>query len=168
MAFTIPPQLEAEIDEIITHYPQRRSASMMVLHALQEHFGWLSKDVLDWTARKLELQPIHLYELVTFYPMFRQRPFGRHHLKVCRTLSCALSGSRELYAHLCRKLGLDAQADGPQHTPDGRFTVELVECLAGCGAAPVMMRNDDFYETVTREKADHLLAQCVEGCPQGA
>lgn len=133
----------------------------MVLHALQAHFGWLSKDAIEWTARKLDLQPINIYELVTFYPMFRQQPFGKYHLKVCRTLSCALGGSHKLHAHLCEKLGLDPHAYGPQHTPDGKFTVEFVECLAGCGAAPVMMCNDDFCEAVTREKADHMLELCV-------
>ena len=72
-----PPVLEAEIDELITHYPQKRSASLMLLHALQEHFGYLSKEAMEWTAAKLELQPINIYELVTFYPMFRQEPVGQ-------------------------------------------------------------------------------------------
>src|SRR5688572_32393785 len=92
-SFRVPPQLEAEVDEVITHYPVKRSASLMVLHALQEHFGYLSKEAMEWTAAKLELQPINILELVTFYPMFCQQPVGRHHLKVCRTLSCALGGS---------------------------------------------------------------------------
>ncbi|MBI2928289.1 MAG: NAD(P)H-dependent oxidoreductase subunit E [Verrucomicrobia bacterium] len=160
MSLTVPTPLEADIDVLITHYPQKRSASLMVLHALQEHFGWLSKDAIEWTARKLDLQPINIYELVTFYPMFRQQPFGKYHMKVCRTLSCALGGSHELHAHLCDKLGLDAHAHGPRHTPDGKFTVEFVECLAGCGTAPVMMCNDDFYEGVTNVKADGVLAKC--------
>src|ERR1051326_3743530 len=92
-SFAVPPQLEAEIDEIITHYPVKRSASLMLLHALQEHFGYLTKEAIEWTAAKLGLQPINIYELVTFYPMFRQEPIGKYHLRVCRTLSCALGGS---------------------------------------------------------------------------
>jgi len=160
MPLTLLPKLEGEIDELLTHYPQKRSASLMVLHALQEHFGWLSKDAIEWTARKLELQPINIYELVTFYPMLRQRPFGKYHLKVCRTLSCALGGSHELHNHLCDTLGLDVHAHGPQHTPDGKFTVEFVECLAGCGTAPVMMCNDDFYEGVSDAKAEEIVAKC--------
>src|ERR1041385_979991 len=88
--FALPAQLVAEIDEVITHYPQKRSASLMVLHALQEHFGYLSRDAVEWTARKLGLQPINIYELVTFYPMFREEPAGKYQIKVCRTLSCAL------------------------------------------------------------------------------
>ncbi len=156
----VPPSVEAEIDELITHYPQKRSASLMVLHALQAHFGFLSRAAIEWTAAKLELQPINVYELVTFYPMLRQQPVGKYHLRICRTLSCALVGSGGLHEHLCRKLGLDAQAHGPQTTPDGKFTVEFVECLASCGTGPVMMVNDDFYERVTPEKAEQLLADC--------
>ena len=155
--FKVPSKLEAKIDELITHYPVKRSASLMLLHALQEHFGHLSKAAIEWTAAKLELQPINIYELVTFYPMFRQEPAGKFHLKVCRTLSCALGGSYKLHEHLCAKLGLDCHAHGAQTTPDGKFTVEFVECLASCGTAPVMMCNEDFYEGVSHAKADELL-----------
>ena len=160
MSFTVPARLEAEIDEIITHYPVKRSASLMLLHALQEHFGWLSKEAIEWTARKLELRPINVYELVTFYPMFRQEPVGRYVIKVCRTLSCALGGSRELHRRFCEKLGLDEDAHGLQTTPDGRFSLEFVECLASCGTAPVMMCNEDFYEGVSQAKADEIMARC--------
>ncbi|MEW6158307.1 MAG: NAD(P)H-dependent oxidoreductase subunit E [Verrucomicrobiota bacterium] len=160
MNFAVPTALEAEIDTLISHYPQKRSASLMVLHALQEHFGYLSKPAIEWTASKLGLQPINIYELVTFYPMFRQEPIGKYHLKVCRTLSCALGGSYELREHLCKKLGLNSAAHGPQTTADGKFTVEFVECLASCGTAPVMMVNEDFYEGVSHGKADDILGRC--------
>jgi NADH-quinone oxidoreductase subunit E len=158
--FQVPARLEAEIDEVISHYPQKRSASLMVLHALQEHFGHLSKEALEWTAAKLELQPINVYELVTFYPMFRQDPAGKYQLKVCRTLSCALGGSYKLHHYLCEKLGLSAHAHGPQTTENGKFTVEFVECLASCGTAPVMMCNESFYESVSTQKADEILESC--------
>ena len=159
MNFTVPASLEAEMDELITHYPVKRSASLMLLHAIQEHFGWISKEAVEWTARKLELQPINIHELVTFYPMFRQQPVGKYQIKVCRTLSCALGGSYKLHEHFCRKLGLDPHAHGVQTTKDGKFSVEFVECLASCGTAPVMMCNDDFYEGVSTQKADELLAK---------
>lgn len=158
--FAVPATLEAEIDEVISHYPQKRSASLMLLHALQEHFGFLSGEAIEWTARKLALQPINIYELVTFYPMFRQEPVGKYHLKVCRTLSCALGGAYHLREHLCGKLGLDSRQLGPQTTRDGKFTVEFVECLASCGTAPVMMCNEDFYEGVSNQKAGEIVAQC--------
>jgi NADH-quinone oxidoreductase subunit E len=157
--FAVPSALEAEVAELITHYPVKRSASLMVLHAIQEQFGWISQEAVEWTAAKLGLQPINIYELVTFYPMFRQRPMGTYQIKVCRTLSCALWGSHDLHRHFCDKLGLDPGQHGPQTTKDGRFTVEFVECLAACGTAPVIMVNDGFYEGVSRAKADELLAQ---------
>ena len=160
MSFSVPARLEAEIDEIITHYPVKRSASLMLLHGLQEHFGWLSKEAIEWTARKLELRPINIYELVTFYPMFRQEPVGRYVIKVCRTLSCALGGSRALHRQFCEKLGLDSRAHGLQTTPDGQFSLEFVECLASCGTAPVMMCNEGFYEGVSQAQADEILAGC--------
>lgn len=160
MTFTVPATLEAEIDELITHYPQKRSASLMLLHALQEHFGWLSKDAIEWTARKLELQPINIYELVTFYPMFRQEPVGKNVIKVCRTLSCALGGSKQLHEHFCTRLGLDAHKHGIQTSKDWKFSVEFVECLASCGTAPVIMCNEDFYAGVSHAKADEILGEC--------
>jgi NADH-quinone oxidoreductase subunit E len=155
--FAMPPALETEMDGLIAHYPVKRSASLMLLHAIQEHFGWISQEAVEWTARKLGLQPINIYELVTFYPMFRQQPMGKYQIKVCRTLSCALGGAHELHKHFCATLGLDARRHGPQTTKDGKFTVEFVECLASCGTAPVMMVNDDFYEVVSIAKADEVL-----------
>jgi NADH-quinone oxidoreductase subunit E len=158
--FRVPAPLEAEIDEVVTHYPQKRSASLMVLHALQAHFGHLTREAMEWAAARLELQPISIYELVTFYPMFRQEPQGKYQIKVCRTLSCALGGSGELHRHFCEKLGLDRQVHGPQTTPDGKFTVEFVECLASCGTAPVIMVNEALYEGVSALKADEVLSKC--------
>jgi NADH-quinone oxidoreductase subunit E len=160
MSFTVPANLEAGIDELISHYPVKRSASLMVLHALQEHCGWISQEAVEWTAQKLDLQPINVYELVTFYPMFRPQPVGKYQIKVCRTLSCALGGAHALHRHFCEQLGLDAHQPGPQTTKDGKFTVEFVECLASCGTAPVMMINDDFYEAVSPAKADEIVSQC--------
>ena len=160
MSVAVPAQVEAVIDELVTHYPQKRSASLMVLHALQEHFGFISLAAMEWAAAKLGLQPINLYELVTFYPMFRQAPAGKYQIKICRTLSCALGGSHELHEHLCRQLGLDPLQHGVQTTPDGRFSVEFVECLAGCGTAPVMMCNDETHEGVTVQQAEAMVAKC--------
>ena len=157
MSFAVPRQLEAELDELATRYPQKRSASLMFLHALQEHFGHVSREAVEWTAAKLGLQPINVHELVTFYPMFRQEPLGKTHIKVCRTLSCALAGSGELREHVCQHLKLDPHAHVPQTTPDGRFTVEFVECLADCGNAPVVLVNEDLHARVTPAQAEEII-----------
>src|SRR5450755_3723786 len=159
MSFTVPANVEAGIDELVTHYPEKRAASLMV-HALQDQFGWISQEAVEWTARKLELQPINVYELLTFYPMLRQEPMGKYQIKVCRTLSCALGGAYELREHLCKKFGLDSHAHGALTSKDGKFTVEFVECLASCGTAPVMMVGDNFYEGVSHKKADEIVGGC--------
>jgi NADH-quinone oxidoreductase subunit E len=160
MSFEVPPKLDKSIDERIKNYPEKRSASLMLLHALQEHFGWISQDAIEYVARKLEMKPLHVYELVTFYPMFRQDPAGKYVIKVCRTLSCMLGGSADLFKHFCDKLGMDPKKHGLQTSADGKFSVEFVECLASCGTAPVMMINNDFHEGVSIEKADHLMGKC--------
>jgi NADH-quinone oxidoreductase subunit E len=159
MSFSIPSDLEKEMDELLTHYPEKRSATLMFLHAFQERFGFISKDAVEWIAAKLGLQPINVFELATFYPMFRQAPAGKYVFKVCRTLSCALGGSHDLYKHLCGKFGFDPHTHGLQTTKDGKFSVEFVECLASCGTPPVMMCNDDFYEQVTLKKADEIITK---------
>ncbi len=166
MSLSIPAPLEAELDELVTRYPQKRSASLMFLHTLQEHFGYVSPEAVEWTAAKLGLAPINVFELVTFYPMFRQEPLGKTHIKVCRTLSCALAGASDLRKHFCEKLGLDAKAHVPQTTPDGNFTVEFVECLAACGSAPVVLVNDTLCEKVDASKADSILAEGKSGGAQ--
>src|SRR5271167_2296064 len=156
----LKPETLRQIDEVITHYPVKRSASLPLLHLVQEDQGHVSSEAIEWIAAKLELQPINVYELVTFYPMFRPKPMGKYQIKVCRTLSCALGGAYELHRHFCGKLGLDAHAHGPQTTKDGKFTIEFVECLASCGTAPVMMCNDTFYEGVSHTTADEIVGKC--------
>ena len=94
----IPQELADRIDEVITHYPvSKRSAALPLLHLLQEHFGYVSDEAVTWIAAKLELEPINILELVTFYPMLRQSPVGKHHIRVCRTLSCAMGGAMRIF-----------------------------------------------------------------------
>jgi NADH-quinone oxidoreductase subunit F len=140
---TVPIELERRIDEIITHYPTKRAAVLWLLHLLQDHFGFLGREQVEWTAAKLGLAPINVWELVTFYPMFTQQPRGQFHFKVCRTLSCQLAGSGELLKKL----------EGCGHT------VSTVECLAACGTAPVMMVNDEHFDNVTPATVDQILEE---------
>ena len=156
-----PAGFEAQCDELITHYPvSKRSASLPLLHLCQETFGHVSPQGIEWIAAKLELQPINILELVTFYPMFRQHPIGRIQIKVCRTLSCALAGSYALCDHFRQACGTAApDAHGIASSPGGKYAVEFVECIASCGTAPVIMINDDFHEAVTHARADELLLQ---------
>src|ERR1700758_312020 len=109
----IPAELESQINEVITHYPvSKRSATMPVLHLIQEHFGYIEDPAVEWVAQKLGLEPINVLELVTFYPMFRREPLGKHHIRVCRTLSCAMSGGYELLDLFCKHAGIKRDENG--------------------------------------------------------
>lgn len=155
-----PPlsSLDEKVVEILRRYPvSKRSAAMPVLHLIQETYGYITNEAIEWAAERLELQPIHLLELVTFYPMYRREPVGKYHIKVCRTLSCSLGGGDALCKHLLEKLGVGMD----ETTADGKFTVSHVECIASCGTAPVIQVNETFHENVTPEKADEILSRCT-------
>ena len=151
----LKPETLRHIDEVITHYPVKRSAVLMLLHAIQEDVGYISTEAIEWIATKLELQPINVYEVVTFYPMFRQKPIGRRHIKVCRTLSCALMGGYKT----CEAFEKEFNTHRGEISPDGEVTIDFVECLASCGTAPVVMIDDDLHEKVDPAKAKQLSAQ---------
>ena len=158
----LPAELQARIDEVITQYPvSKRSAALPLLHLIQEHSGYIEDDAITWIAAKLGLEPINVYELVTFYPMFRREPAGKHHIRVCRTLSCAMTGGYELLDTFCKHARIKRQENGHgSHllkSEDGKYSIEFVECLASCGFGPVCMINDDFYEAVAQEEVPQLL-----------
>ena len=136
---------------------------MPLLHLWQEHFGFISDEAVLWIAKKLGLQPINILELVTFYPMFRQKPAGKTHIRVCRTLSCAMAGGFEVMENLCAALEIQRPPDGDGiHDPiavsaDGNYSVEFVECLASCGTAPVCMIGEQLYEQLDPNSIADLL-----------
>lgn len=163
-ALDIPPELEAKIDEAISHYPvSKRSATLPLLHLLQEHFGYIKEEAVTWVAEKLGLEPINVLELVTFYPGFHQTAPGKYHIRVCRTLSCAMSGAYDLMEKLCEAAKIDRSNVSHHHpvavSEDGRFSIEYAECLACCGFGPVCMVNDDFHEKVDPAKAAEFLSR---------
>jgi len=151
----LKPATFAKIDEVITHYPVKRSATLPLLHLIQEDAGYISDAAIEWVAAKLELQPINVYEVVTFYPMFRRQPIGRRHIKVCRTLSCALTGGYKV----CEQFEKEFNTHRGAISPDGEVTIEFVECLASCGTGPVVMIDDDLHEKVDAAKVKQLADQ---------
>jgi NADH-quinone oxidoreductase subunit E len=161
--FEVNSEITRAADQLLTHYPaSKRSATLPLLHLAQHHFGFISAAAIDWIAAKLDLEPIKVLEVVTFYPGFRQSAPGKFHVRVCRTLSCAMGGSHELMERLCELTGIDRSASDSHHhpiavSPCGTFSVEFAECLASCGTAPVCMVNDDFHEGVAADKAQALL-----------
>jgi NADH-quinone oxidoreductase subunit E len=151
----LKPETLARIDEVIPHYPSKRSATLPLLHLIQEDVGYIPQEAIEWVAARLELQPINVYEVVTFYPMFRQKPIGRRHIKVCRTLSCALLGAYRTCESFEREFGVRRG----EVSADGEVTVDFVECLASCGTAPVVMIDDALHEKVDVARAQELSAQ---------
>jgi NADH-quinone oxidoreductase subunit F len=164
-SIAVPAELERQMDDAIARYPSdhRRSAAMPLLHLWQEHFGFISDEAVLWIAEKLGLQPINILELVTFYPMFHRKPAGKTHIRVCRTLSCAMAGGFELMENLCAALEIQRPPDGDGiHDPiavsaDGNYSVEFVECLASCGTAPVCMIGEQLHEQLDPNSIADLL-----------
>jgi NADH-quinone oxidoreductase subunit E len=151
----LKPETLARIDEVITHYPVKRSATLPLLHLVQEDVGYIPEEAIPWIAAKLSLQPINVYEVVTFYPMFRRHAIGRRHIKVCRTLSCALLGGYKT----CAAFEKEFNTKLGDTSPDGEVTVDFVECLASCGTAPVVMIDDELHEKVDAAKVKQLSDQ---------
>lgn len=152
-----PAEKLAKVQEIIKRYPEGRhkSAILPVMHLAQDEWGWLSVPVMDYIAQLLNLQPVEVYEVATFYTMFHIHPVGKYVLEVCRTGPCCLVGADELVAHIENRLGIKVG----ETTADGLFTLKTVECLAACGFGPVLMIKETYYENLNPEKMDALLAE---------
>ncbi|MBK1880237.1 NAD(P)H-dependent oxidoreductase subunit E [Pelagicoccus mobilis] len=151
----LKPETLAEIEAAIPKYPEAQSAVMPLLHAIQKDQGFISNEAAEWVAEKLGIAPINVLSVVTFYPFFRQHKVGKRHIRVCRTLSCAMAGGSKV----CDKMLSEFEAELNQVSPDGEVTVEFAECLASCGSAPVMLVDEDLHENLTVEKAKEICDQ---------
>lgn len=146
----------AIVQSIIKRYPEgkQKSALLPLLHLAQAEFdGWLSAPVMDYVASLLNIKPVEVYEVASFYSMYNLKPVGKCLLEVCRTSSCWLRGANEIVEHIENKLGIK---DG-ETTADGKFTLKTVECLGSCGTAPMLQLGADFHENLTFEKVDALI-----------
>jgi len=153
MAVEFSPETLKEFQATVARYPKKEAAMLPVLYLAQREFGHLGPEAIDYVAKLMDQAPARVYGVVSFYTMYNMAPIGRHHIQVCRTLPCALRGAEEVTEFLKKKLGIECG----QTTPDGRFTLSEVECLASCGTAPMMQVNDDYYENLTAEKIDQIL-----------
>ena len=147
-----------EVKELISHYPEgkQKSALIPLLHIAQGEFGgWLDVPVMDYVAGLLQILPIEVYEVATFYSMFNTKPVGKYLLEVCRTGPCMLNGSDQIIDYIKEKLGI---SEG-ETTPDGLFTLKPAECLGACGYAPMMQLGKTYREHLTKEKIDKLIAE---------
>ncbi len=155
MDLELPESVLHAMEARIQRYPQKRSAVLPLLHLIQEHKGYISQKAMQWIAQRLDMQPIEVQELVTFYPMLHQKPCGHVHVRVCRTLSCALQGSAQVLKTLEKALNCPA---GSTH-PTGSVSLEFFECLANCHGAPVVMVNEVLHADVTPERLQALVEE---------
>jgi NADH-quinone oxidoreductase subunit E len=149
-----------KVQELISHYPQgkKKSALLPILHLAQQEFGgWLDVNTMDYVATLLNLQPIEVYEVATFYSMYNLKPVGKYIFEVCQTGPCMLNGSDEIISYIQQKLGIKIG----ETTDDGLFTLKVVECLGACGYAPMMQFGKIFREHLTREKIDTIIEECI-------
>jgi NADH-quinone oxidoreductase E subunit len=146
-------ELKTKIAEVVARYPRKEAAILPVLHLIQREKGAIAKEEEQWVADLLEIKPIKVREVVTFYTMFLEKPVGRHHIQVCSNLTCSLMGSEKLIDYLQKRLGIKIG----ETTPDRRFTLTEVECLGACEQAPCLMINFDYYGQLDPEKINVLL-----------
>jgi len=165
MAFSLSPERERQVDEILTRYPERRAALLPVLWLCQRQNGWISPEVVDYVAERLGLSTAIVKGVVTFYTMFFDEPVGENIVWVCRTLSCDLRGGKAIQEHLEKKLGCAAG----NTSSDGKFTLLKAECLAACGQAPMVQINDYYYENLDTALLDRIIeAHATKGADAAA
>lgn len=152
-AFALSPEREKELERILSRYPTRQAAVIPVLHLCQDQEGWISDDVMQWVATRLDVPAAHIKGVVTFYTLFNQKPVGEHQVWVCHTLSCALRGADKIVQHCQKRLGIHVG----ETTPDGKVTLRTAECLASCGTAPMMQVDRDYHENLTIAEVDRIL-----------
>ncbi|AJW63333.1 NAD(P)H-dependent oxidoreductase subunit E [Elizabethkingia sp. HX WHF] len=156
------PEVIEQVNKIIARYPEGRQKSALIplLHVAQKEFGgWLDVPVMDYVAELLNIRPIEVYEVATFYTMFNMKPVGKFVLEVCRTGPCMLKGSDDILDHIRTTLNIK---DG-ETTEDGLFTLKPAECLGACGYAPMMQLGKFYHENLTKEKVDEILELCRQG-----
>lgn len=154
-----PVEFTAEELEAVTRlkglYPDPKSAIMPVLWMAQKKWGWLSVPVMRLVAEIMNLPYAHVLGVATFYTMYFKKPMGRHHVQVCTNVSCMLRGGEKIYEHVSSRLGISHN----DRTPDGRYSLEEVECMGACGGAPMVAINEDYHENISIEQLDRMLEQ---------
>ena len=155
----------AEFNRLVARYPEgkQKSALLPVLHLAQESFGgWLSSETMDYVASLLNIEPIEVYEVATFYSMYNLKPVGKYMFEVCQTGPCMLNGSDQIINYIKQKLNIEVGGT----TADGLFTLKTVECLGACGYAPLMQLGKNYREHLTKEKVDKIIEECRKNAEQ--
>ena len=140
-------------DVIVSHYPEKRAALIPVLHLAQREFGWISQEVADYVGGLMGYPPSDVLSVATFYTLLHKKPVGKHHMEVCRNVSCWLMGTYRCVDEIRRLLNIDVGG----MTEDGRFSLNLTECLGSCGTAPAMQVGDRYYESLTPQSVGEII-----------
>ncbi|MEZ4300359.1 MAG: NADH-quinone oxidoreductase subunit NuoE [Polyangiaceae bacterium] len=153
MTFALTEERERAFQEILSRYPNKMAATIPVLHLCQEQHGWVSDEICEYVAKRLDLSAAHVKGVATFYSLFNKEPVGKHQVWVCRTLPCALAGADNVLKHCEKRLGVHAG----ETTKDGKVTLRTAECLASCGTGPMMQVDRDYHENLTLAQVDEIL-----------
>jgi NADH-quinone oxidoreductase E subunit len=146
-------QTKKRLGEVVSRYPQKKAALLPILHLVQKEVGYISAAEEKQVADLLEIKPIQVREVVTFYTMFNRQPVGTYHIQVCSNLSCSMLGAESIVDYLKEKLGVELG----ETTEDKKFTLTTVECLGACEHAPCMMINFDYYGNLDKKTIDEIL-----------
>ena len=153
MSVSFSRKTKRRFNQLLSHYPDRKAALLPTLYLAQEEFGQVSPEMEKYVASLLEVPVVAIREVMSFYTRFHDHPIGKYHIQVCESLSCNLLGAESLIDYLSGKLNIRVG----ETTPDRKFTLSTVECLGACELAPMMQINQDYYESLTEEKIDHIL-----------
>jgi len=159
---TLSEQAKQEIDRVIAQYPQgkQKSAILHVMHIVKDEAGgWLSTETMDMIAELLQISPIEVYEVATFYTMFNLKPVGKYVFEVCRTGPCMIVGADDIVAYIEQKLNIKVG----ETTSDQMFTLKTTECLGACGYGPMLQCGEKYHEHLTTKKIDELIEACRKG-----
>lgn len=153
MSFKFNEKNQEHFEKLLKRYPKKEGLTLPCLWMVQYQEGWVSQEAMVYIGEKLDLSPMDIYSIASFYTMFNLKPVGTYHIQLCKTLSCMLNGSETLLSHLEKKLGIKSG----ESTKDGRFTISEVECLGNCAGAPCISLNDEYLSDLTTEKLDKIL-----------
>ena len=154
--FKFSSENEIKFQEYVSRYPKIDSCMLPALWLVQEQEAWVSPEAMVYVADRLGKTPIQVYEVATFYTMFNLKPIGKHHIELCKTLSCMLCGSKDIKNHIKQTIGIEPG----QTSEDGLFHLSEVECLGACGGAPMFALDGQYHEKLTNQKVDELIAEC--------
>ena len=153
MKVAFSKQAQKQCDEIISRYPEKQAAMLPVLYLAEKEFGHISPEVEMYVGELLDVPPVKVHEVMTFYTLIARQPRGKYHFQVCRGIACDLRGCENIMKLLAEKLGVDPD----QTSEDMKVTFTPVECLGACETAPMMQLNEDYVGTLTPEKIDEIL-----------